>query len=526
MKKPKHRKNEEIDFWQSSSDLMTALLLILLLVILLLILYLIRVPEDDFDHFHNGTETEYMTTPTPSPVIVPIQNNNSNGGSTHPEQETETETETESEYPYEEEAKSAVYVWLVDAETDKTIKEEDVTFELYGSRRNRMTLNTYYPLKISYREFKTTEEGTFYLPEKIRRGKYMFRNITEATGYDLADDYDFEVDDIYDWPDPLIVKIPAFPSRNVLVIHMVDKETGEPVSGGTFTVKAVEDIVTLDGTLRYSKGDEVSTIECDENGVGISDELYLGKYSIVQKDIPQWYAGIKKSIKAETVKKTDEKPSPSILNSERTKIELDLSDQYSGDPIPDTRFEVTYGSESNIMTTDTEGKIVIDEVEKNTVYTFRQTGAVDKYHYSEEPVVVNVSSKGRIDGEEQAKINLTNYKIRVEVQVLNAVLNSAISDTSVALYNEEGQLLDSWATNGIPKEVHGLEPGTYTAILNDDKNVEYVINIYDTDKMQVVTITVKTMLSYLAIAGIAAGTVLVLLAAVFVIRRLLKKKKV
>lgn len=30
-------------------------------------------------------------------------------------------------------------------------------------------LNTYYPEKISYREYETTEEGVFYLPEKSTR---------------------------------------------------------------------------------------------------------------------------------------------------------------------------------------------------------------------------------------------------------------------------------------------------------------------------------------------------------------------
>ena len=36
-------------------------------------------------------------------------------------------------------------------------------------------LNTYYPEKISYREYETTEEGVFYLPEKNYQGDYFFR---------------------------------------------------------------------------------------------------------------------------------------------------------------------------------------------------------------------------------------------------------------------------------------------------------------------------------------------------------------
>ena len=49
------------------------------------------------------------------------------------------------------------------------------------------TLHTYYPEKIEYKQYKTTKNGTFYLPEKITRGWYSFHNLTAPAGYSKAE---------------------------------------------------------------------------------------------------------------------------------------------------------------------------------------------------------------------------------------------------------------------------------------------------------------------------------------------------
>ena len=47
-----------------------------------------------------------------------------------------------------------------------------------------------------------------------------------------------------------------------------------------YEIRAAEDVVTPDGTLRYSKGELVDTVTTDETGFAKSKELYLGKYEI------------------------------------------------------------------------------------------------------------------------------------------------------------------------------------------------------------------------------------------------------
>ena len=47
-----------------------------------------------------------------------------------------------------------------------------------------------------------------------------------------------------------------------------------------YEIRAAEDVVTPDGTLRYSKGELVDTVTTDETGFAKSKELYLGKYEV------------------------------------------------------------------------------------------------------------------------------------------------------------------------------------------------------------------------------------------------------
>ena len=61
------------------------------------------------------------------------------------------------------------------------------------------------------------------------------------------------------------------------------------LSGAVFQIIAVEDIVTLDGTLRASAGDVMAEITTDENGYAQTDLLYLGKYEIKEIKAPDGY---------------------------------------------------------------------------------------------------------------------------------------------------------------------------------------------------------------------------------------------
>lgn len=60
-------------------------------------------------------------------------------------------------------------------------------------------------------------------------------------------------------------------------------------ANAVFTLHAKEDICLKDGTIIYSKGELVDTIVCNEQGIGESKELELGKYSLMETELPEGY---------------------------------------------------------------------------------------------------------------------------------------------------------------------------------------------------------------------------------------------
>ncbi len=97
----------------------------------------------------------------------------------------------------------------------------------------------------------------------------------------------------YDMPQKGIIKINKIGDVLSTVKKSDDKYIPvyeeSSLTGATFEIYALEDIVTNDGTKRYSKGDLIDEITTDENGVGESKELYLGKYSVIEKMAPKGF---------------------------------------------------------------------------------------------------------------------------------------------------------------------------------------------------------------------------------------------
>lgn len=58
------------------------------------------------------------------------------------------------------------------------------------------------------------------------------------------------------------------------------------LEGAVYEVTAAEDIVTLDGTLRYTKGEVVDTITTDKEGNATTKPFYLGKFEVREIESP------------------------------------------------------------------------------------------------------------------------------------------------------------------------------------------------------------------------------------------------
>lgn len=204
---------------------------------------------------------------------------------------------------------SYLKVVKLDKETGKRIPYEGAAFEIYDSDNHRVTMQYTYPQVTSIHTFYTNKEGYLITPEKLPYGDYTLKEVQAPYGYVLDDTpVPFSITQENSSTDTgvTIVKVKARDVAQKGVINIT--KTGEIFSsveenkgiytpkysisnlkGAIFEIYAAEDITTLDGTVRCEQGTLVDTITTDDDGVAKSKELYLGKYTVIEKTAPNGY---------------------------------------------------------------------------------------------------------------------------------------------------------------------------------------------------------------------------------------------
>ena len=204
---------------------------------------------------------------------------------------------------------SYLKVVKLDKETGKQIAYEGAAFEIYDSNNHRITMQYTYPQVTSIHTFYTNKDGYLITPEKLPHGDYTLKEVQAPYGYVLDDTpVPFSITQENSSTDTgvTVVKVKARDVAQKGVINIT--KTGEIFSsveenkslytpkysvgnlkGAVFEIHAAEDITTLDGMVRYEQGSLVDTITTDDDGVAKSKELYLGKYTVIEKTAPNGY---------------------------------------------------------------------------------------------------------------------------------------------------------------------------------------------------------------------------------------------
>ena len=204
---------------------------------------------------------------------------------------------------------SYLKVVKLDKETGKRIPYEGAAFEIYDSNNHRITMQYTYPQVTSIHTFYTNKEGYLITPEKLPYGDYTLKEVQAPYGYVLDDTpipFVISQENASTDTGVTVVKVKAKDMAQKGVINIT--KTGEIFSsveenngvytpkysvgnlkGAVFEVYAAEDITTLDGTVRYEQGTLVDTVTTDDDGVAKSKELYLGKYTVIEKTAPNGY---------------------------------------------------------------------------------------------------------------------------------------------------------------------------------------------------------------------------------------------
>lgn len=201
-------------------------------------------------------------------------------------------------------ANFAAYLKIVkvDSETGKIIPYAGATFEIYDPDGKLVEMTTTYPAVVKHTQFKTNAEGYLITPEVLEYGlQYSIVELVAPYGYVLDSTpvyFDVSADNSENAEGITVVKTEKknAPQKGVINIYKSgeifssvtvtdDKYTPVYAEGGLdgteFDIIADEDIITPDGTLRYSK-DEVVDHIITSGGNATSKALYLGKYRIVE----------------------------------------------------------------------------------------------------------------------------------------------------------------------------------------------------------------------------------------------------
>lgn len=198
---------------------------------------------------------------------------------------------------------SYVKVVKLDAETGKQIAYSGAGFEIYDSEGHRVTMQFTYPEVTSIHTFYTNSEGYLITPETLPYGDYTLVEVEAPYGYVLdSTPIPFSITQENSSTDTgvTVVKVKAHDIAQKGVIEI--SKTGEVFASVTetegiylpvynvqglpdtvFQIYAAEDVTTLDGTVRAYQGELVDEITTDKDGKAKSKELYLGKYTVIEK---------------------------------------------------------------------------------------------------------------------------------------------------------------------------------------------------------------------------------------------------
>lgn len=540
----KLRESEPVNYWKSMVDVITVLMMVILLILMFFVLNFLandsdkEFPDDDYDGYdaaydynpHDGYG-EPTVTPTPTPTPIPHDYDNDGGGGGAGETDPVETQPGEEGTELEGLDKAAVYAILVDEDTEQTIAIEGVIFELYTIAGAKQTLATHYPELVTYSQFKTTDGGWFYLPEKINGGHYYFHQISEIPGYDFTSDISFDVDEGHDWNDPIVVKIPLGAAKNNIQIQLNDAITKSGIAGVVFDVVSDGNNITPDGTIRYKDGDVVDTIKCDSTGYGLSIELYLGNYLLVPRDLPYGYAAPEFSTRKIVLEKRTEAGEFAplkVMESGLTTVNVTITDELETNKfIPNITYTLiskNNGEAEREFTTNSAGYFEITGLNKNTTYVLVESEVADGYITNDDSFEFTVDSLGYIDASPVKSFEISNRMIRIEIATVDRVIRRPLAGYDLTLCDEQGNVIENWVTDGTTHHINGLDTGIYKLKIENSDD-EMIIVVENVKEVQKYSSNVMTKESYILLAFIGLLIVAVILTSTLALVNYINKMK-
>ena len=290
-------------------------------------------------------------------------------------------------------AKGKIRVTKTDKETDKPIPS-GAEFTVTAAEDIITPDGTIRTEKGTVVATLTTDEKGKAETEALYLGKYVVKETKAPNGY-LLNPKEFAVTLEYENQETEIVygdvTVPDELAKGKIRITKTDAETGSGLSGAEFEIRAKEDIVTPDGTVKVKAGTVVDTIITSNKGTAETKELYLGKYEVQETKAPEGY----------------------LLNTQKYSVELTYADQetkivYGDVTVPD---ELAKGK-IRITKTDAETEKVIPSGAEFTVTAAEDIVAPDGTVKIKKGTVVATLTTDEKGKAETDKLYLGKYVVK------------------------------------------------------------------------------------------------------------------
>ena len=447
----------------------------------------------------------------------------------------------------------------IDSETGEVIPGNG-TFKIWDVNNQKWYEEMLYPSGEYISEFTTNDKGELTINRHLEAGSYVLYEVQAPYGYYLDDDlrvdsigYEFtigvekngdvsvwyedtkqvlqyEVEDydniptkLYSWtalikdpPQKAIIKITDIASQ-FTTVNIEENEYGnvnKPIfedkglEGVEFDIIAKENIYTPEGTKRYSKGEVVSHIKTDEDGVAQSVEIYLGKYEVVQTNVPEGYILDKAPIDLDIVYTNQYERVqiiPLEIRQESQEVKLSFEKVFNDLEYSKFKFETKYAT-FGIYTNETiknykgENTIGIDELvdvittDENNMLSNNIQLPEGNYYVKELNVsnpykLINYEFEFKVEyvnnSDQTINVTVNNGKIENEAEIVELELlvypEPVYDELGIENIKDREELEDIAKENGIADKTYGVyldEECKNPVMTIDNQEAQFTTNEY------------------------------------------------
>lgn len=360
---------------------------------------------------------------------------------------------------------SYIRIIKIDEETGKTIPYAGAGFQIYDPEGSLVSMTYTYPQITTIDTFYTGADGSLITPESLIYGEgYSLVEVQAPYGYVLNSEpvyFDVVQSDSEKEEGYNIIEVERddMPQKGKIVISKTGEifasvievngvyqpvYTTAPLAGAVYEICAAEDIYTLDGTLRYAKDELVETITTGEEGTATSNEIYLGRYYVIEITAPEGYYlsnndeqnthYVELTYKGQEYELTD--AAETAYNNDRQKVALSLQKALEEDKlfgigmngeITNIQFGL-YAAEiltaADGTTIPTDGLIETQYCSENGAITFNSDLPFGKYYVRE------------ISADEHYILNGEKFEVTFEYQGQETAVVEIVFNNGTAIDNE------------------------------------------------------------------------------------------